>query len=464
MSHFVPDWDTSMGDAFAPLGEDDGLIELLWCNGHVVMQSQAPRKPPRPEKAAAAAMQEEEPAAWFQHPVDDALEKDLFSEMFGEMTAAADVRRAGKEERGPVTAIQSRLVPPPWTAHAAREKAEFGDVDDALGVLEVVVAQTGGDLRAAAETGESSMLTIGSSICGSNQVQTPGAARPPGNGMAGAARAHYTATVASSSTRSRSCTAKTEPPGAASSGKRRQRDAMESAGSPSEDVDSDSAAVTCQPAQKLTTAKRRRAAEVHNLSERRRRDRINEKMKALQELIPHCNKTDKASMLDEAIEYLKSLQLQLQVKNTTLYRLVDTCHVYMHVVVVQMMWMGGGMAAAPPVMFPAAGVHQYMQRMGVGMCPPHMASMPPFMAPPATVPRAPVSHMPAVGMANPYARGLAVDHLQPRSPMHYLQGMNFYQLATAKNMQQQNPLQAAAPPPAAAQTLTPDDLHKKYGV
>ncbi|EFJ17839.1 hypothetical protein SELMODRAFT_114141, partial [Selaginella moellendorffii] len=62
-----------------------------------------------------------------------------------------------------------------------------------------------------------------------------------------------------------------------------------------------------------TSSKRSRAAEVHNLSERRRRDRINEKMKALQELIPNSNKTDKASMLDEAIEYLKMLQLQLQV-------------------------------------------------------------------------------------------------------------------------------------------------------
>uniref|UniRef100_A0A803MLJ8 BHLH domain-containing protein n=1 Tax=Chenopodium quinoa TaxID=63459 RepID=A0A803MLJ8_CHEQI len=59
-------------------------------------------------------------------------------------------------------------------------------------------------------------------------------------------------------------------------------------------------------------SKRSRAAEVHNLSERRRRDRINEKMKALQELIPRCNKSDKASMLDEAIEYLKSLQMQVQ--------------------------------------------------------------------------------------------------------------------------------------------------------
>lgn len=60
------------------------------------------------------------------------------------------------------------------------------------------------------------------------------------------------------------------------------------------------------------SSKRTRAAEVHNLSEKRRRSRINEKLKALQNLIPNSSKTDKASMLDEAIEYLKLLQLQVQ--------------------------------------------------------------------------------------------------------------------------------------------------------
>ncbi|RZB57443.1 Protein MAINTENANCE OF MERISTEMS isoform B [Glycine soja] len=44
----------------------------------------------------------------------------------------------------------------------------------------------------------------------------------------------------------------------------------------------------------------------------RRRSRIKEKMKALQNLIPNSNKTNKALMLDEAIEYLKQLQLQEQ--------------------------------------------------------------------------------------------------------------------------------------------------------
>ncbi|XP_027078181.1 uncharacterized protein [Coffea arabica] len=67
-----------------------------------------------------------------------------------------------------------------------------------------------------------------------------------------------------------------------------------------------------KPTAPYNASKRSRAAEVHNLSEKRRRSRINEKMKALQNLIPNSNKTDKASMLDEAIEYLKQLQLQVQ--------------------------------------------------------------------------------------------------------------------------------------------------------
>ncbi|KAL8188879.1 hypothetical protein R6Q57_029634 [Mikania cordata] len=93
-------------------------------------------------------------------------------------------------------------------------------------------------------------------------------------------------------------------------------------------------------------SKRSRAAEVHNLSERRRRDRINEKMRALQELIPNCNKVDKASMLDEAIEYLKTLQLQVQI-----------------------MSMGAGLCM-PPMMFPTGMQHMHpshFSSMGMGM-------------------------------------------------------------------------------------------------
>jgi hypothetical protein len=40
-------------------------------------------------------------------------------------------------------------------------------------------------------------------------------------------------------------------------------------------------------------------------------------MKALQELVPNSNKTDKASMLDEIIDYVKFLQLQVKVSPET---------------------------------------------------------------------------------------------------------------------------------------------------
>lgn len=60
------------------------------------------------------------------------------------------------------------------------------------------------------------------------------------------------------------------------------------------------------------STKRSRAAAIHNQSERKRRDKINQRMKTLQKLVPSSSKTDKASMLDEVIEYLKQLQAQVQ--------------------------------------------------------------------------------------------------------------------------------------------------------
>ncbi|KAG2260496.1 hypothetical protein Bca52824_079790 [Brassica carinata] len=49
-------------------------------------------------------------------------------------------------------------------------------------------------------------------------------------------------------------------------------------------------------------------------SKRRRRDEmISNKMRTLKQLVPNCHKRDKASVLDKTIEYMKNLQLQLQV-------------------------------------------------------------------------------------------------------------------------------------------------------
>ncbi|XP_058104462.1 transcription factor UNE10-like isoform X2 [Magnolia sinica] len=62
-----------------------------------------------------------------------------------------------------------------------------------------------------------------------------------------------------------------------------------------------------------TSTKRSRTAAVHNQSERKRRDKINERMKTLQKMLPNSCKTDKASVLDEVIDYLKQLQAQVQI-------------------------------------------------------------------------------------------------------------------------------------------------------
>ncbi|KAK8498286.1 hypothetical protein V6N13_027439 [Hibiscus sabdariffa] len=89
-------------------------------------------------------------------------------------------------------------------------------------------------------------------------------------------------------------------------------------------------------------AKGKKKTEVHSLSERKRRDKINKKMRALKELIPNCTKVDKASMLDEAIEYLKTLQLQ-----------------------VQMMSMGNGVYM-PPMMFLSPSTLQHINAQHLG--------------------------------------------------------------------------------------------------
>ncbi|XP_006857186.2 transcription factor bHLH66 [Amborella trichopoda] len=67
------------------------------------------------------------------------------------------------------------------------------------------------------------------------------------------------------------------------------------------------------PARPRVRARRGQATDPHSIAERLRRERIAERMKALQELVPNANKTDKASMLDEIIEYVKFLQLQVKV-------------------------------------------------------------------------------------------------------------------------------------------------------
>nr|XP_043621093.1 transcription factor HBI1-like [Erigeron canadensis] len=60
-------------------------------------------------------------------------------------------------------------------------------------------------------------------------------------------------------------------------------------------------------------ARRGQATDSHSLAERVRREKISERMKYLQDLVPGCNKiTGKAGMLDEIINYVQCLQKQVE--------------------------------------------------------------------------------------------------------------------------------------------------------
>ena len=60
-------------------------------------------------------------------------------------------------------------------------------------------------------------------------------------------------------------------------------------------------------------ARRGEATDSHSLAERVRREKISQRMKLLQDLVPGCNKVvGKAVMLDEIINYVQSLQRQVE--------------------------------------------------------------------------------------------------------------------------------------------------------
>ncbi|CAL5073411.1 unnamed protein product [Urochloa decumbens] len=60
-------------------------------------------------------------------------------------------------------------------------------------------------------------------------------------------------------------------------------------------------------------ARRGQATDSHSLAERVRRERISERMRVLQALVPGCDKvTGKALILDEIINYVQSLQNQVE--------------------------------------------------------------------------------------------------------------------------------------------------------
>ncbi|GLU03976.1 hypothetical protein SLE2022_211450 [Rubroshorea leprosula] len=354
------------------MGEDNELVELLWQNGQVVLHSQTHRKHGANQSESRQVQQYEQPAttrgAPFKGHMGGSSNGQFEGKGNGNMTRESSVMTFGSSHCG---------------SNQTRNDIDFSRASsDGIGTTNGLSA---GSMK------DNVQKEVSNSEIGRTETLEPAVTSSDGSG----------------SSFDRTCKEST----GVGSQKRKNMDGEETE-CQSEAVELESAAGN-KLSQRAKPPRRSRAAEVHNLSERRRRDRINKKMRALQELIPHCNKTDKASMLDEAIEYLKSLQLQLQVS--------------------QVMWMGSGMT---PLMFP--GVQHYMPRMAMGMS---LPTMPPIHNS-MHLPRIPVGDHSAA-MAPPQNQAVMCqtqvpnpvrfqNHLQNSTlPEQYARSMGFHHMQAA---------------------------------
>ncbi|KAK8717907.1 hypothetical protein V6N13_045158 [Hibiscus sabdariffa] len=418
MNHCVPDFEmeddysippsSRLNRSKKPSMPEDEIMELLWQNGQVVVQSQNQRslKKPSPFKfhdtdqpasreirsssyhqqqqqqsvTDHLFMQEDEMASWLHYPLSDAnFDHDFCADLLypSSSIAVAPCATSTAPSPPPLGRVPQVLVSasalatahrppiPPvrrnelestriqnfvnFSKHRTAKADQSGASKSKSVARESTVVDSCDTPAMAPESGDSQAMPSGTEAAsgGDNSnayanmsvaaaVNTQSAGVSLGASKDNLATCEVTVT-SSPGASSASAEPTARKPVQAEDRKRKGRE-PDDAECQSEDVEFDPADRKKQ-SRGSTSTKRSRAAEVHNLSERRRRDRINEKMRALQELFPRCNKSDKASMLDEAIEYLKSLQLQ-----------------------VQMMSMGCGMV---PMMFP--GVQQYMPTMGMGM-------------------------------------------------------------------------------------------------
>nr|AAL91160.1 putative protein [Arabidopsis thaliana]AAN15368.1 putative protein [Arabidopsis thaliana] len=263
---------------------EDELVELLWRDGQVVLQSQARREPSvqvqthkqetlrKPnnifldnqetvQKPNYAALDDQETVSWIQYPPDDVI--DPFESEFSSHFFSSIDHLGGPEK--PRTIEET-------VKHEAQAMAppKF----------------------------RSSVITVGPSHCGSNQ----------------STNIHQATTLpVSMNDRSKNVEERLDTSSGGSSGCSYGRNNKETVSGTSVTIDrkrkhvmdadqesvsqsdigltsTDDQTMGNKSSQRSGSTRRSRAAEVHNLSERRRRDRINERMKALQELIPHCSR------------------------------------------------------------------------------------------------------------------------------------------------------------------------------
>ncbi|KAG0530725.1 hypothetical protein BDA96_05G211500 [Sorghum bicolor] len=78
----------------------------------------------------------------------------------------------------------------------------------------------------------------------------------------------------------------------------------------------------------------RSSKDLQSLYAKRRRERINERLRTLQQLIPNGTKVDMSTMLEEAVQYVKFLQLQIKLlssEDTWMYAPLAYNHMSMDV-------------------------------------------------------------------------------------------------------------------------------------
>lgn len=100
----------------------------------------------------------------------------------------------------------------------------------------------------------------------------------------------------------------------AAKGKSEAKDGTKASGDPNQKQNNDNSKPPEPPKDYIhVRARRGQATDSHSLAERVRREKISKRMKFLQDLVPGCNKvTGKAVMLDEIINYVQSLQRQVE--------------------------------------------------------------------------------------------------------------------------------------------------------
>ncbi|CDY35220.1 BnaA01g08110D [Brassica napus] len=318
------------GILFVNQGEDD-IVELLWKSGQVVESSQAQRPPvpppilrgsgsgggegnaqlPQPPPLQQRSddqnlfIGEDEMASWLlHHPLRE--EDDFHSHLFysGVVSAVPSTQ--------PQASVSLTPPQPPTAAErpigqvmAERRAESFFNFWRLRGNI-----HTGGRVEAAAapwvpvvkdskQVGSSATPSSSAATATSGVLQAFAVPRLGQSGVDTVCEIAGPSSSVVSKTETELFRIETE----AGDDERKRKEREE----PADDTEE-----TGEEARGSTSRKRSRAAEMHSISERRRREKINEKLKALQELIPRCNKTDKASMLEDAIEYVKSLQLQIQ--------------------------------------------------------------------------------------------------------------------------------------------------------